>query len=192
WDVDRVLYDFGLPMGPFAMSDLAGLDIGWDAAKTSSSTVREVLCEMDRRGQKNGKGFYLYPAGDDKGGGKAINTAVYPFFGGSDRQPMNPTDMADRLALLMVNEAVYCLQEGIIASPCDGDVGAILGLGFPPFKGGPFRYVDGLGAPAVVARMRALAAQHGPRFEPAPLLVEMAEAGRRFYDASAVPAAHGV
>jgi 3-hydroxyacyl-CoA dehydrogenase len=60
WDVDRVLYDFGLPMGPFAMSDLAGLDIGWDSTKSSSSTVREVLCEMDRRGQKNGKGFYDY------------------------------------------------------------------------------------------------------------------------------------
>ena len=94
---------------------------------------------------------------------------------------MPAEDLVDRLALLMVNEAVWCLAEGIIASPRDGDAGAILGLGFPPFRGGPFRHVDATGAAAIVERMEELAERHGKRFTPAPMLVEMARSGRRFY-----------
>ncbi len=85
------------------------------------------------------------------------------------------------MALLMVNEAVHCLDEGIIASAEDGDLGAILGLGFPPFRGGPFRYVDHEGAAAIVERMEALAKRHGPRFQPAGGLKELANSGGRFY-----------
>ena len=96
-------------------------------------------------------------------------------------QPIPKPDMADRLALLMVNEAVWCLDEGVIRSPRDGDIGAILGLGFPPFRGGPFHYVDEEGASRVVDRMRQLASELGPRFEPAPFLVGRAESGERFY-----------
>ena len=94
---------------------------------------------------------------------------------------MPAEDLRDRLALLMVNEAVYCLAEGIVASPRDADAGAILGLGFPPFRGGPFRYVDATGARVVVERLEELAEAHGKRFVPAPLLVEMARSGMRFY-----------
>jgi 3-hydroxyacyl-CoA dehydrogenase/enoyl-CoA hydratase/3-hydroxybutyryl-CoA epimerase len=89
--------------------------------------------------------------------------------------------MAERLLLLMVNEAIHCLDEGIVGSARDGDVGAILGLGFPPFFGGPFHYVDARGARAVLERLRALEAKHGARFAPAPMLVRLADEGRTFY-----------
>ncbi|MCZ6539365.1 MAG: fatty acid oxidation complex subunit alpha FadJ, partial [Chloroflexi bacterium] len=88
----------------------------------------------------------------------------------------------DRLALLMVNEATYCLHEGILASPRDGDLGAVFGLGFPPFRGGPFRYIDAETAPSVAARLGRLQLQHGKRFAPSPLLQEHARTGARFYD----------
>jgi 3-hydroxyacyl-CoA dehydrogenase/enoyl-CoA hydratase/3-hydroxybutyryl-CoA epimerase len=81
----------------------------------------------------------------------------------------------------MVNEAVYCLQEGVISSPRDGDLGAILGLGFPPFRGGPFRYVDTEGASTIVDRLEALVREHGRRFAPATMLTEMVKNGGRFY-----------
>ena len=80
-----------------------------------------------------------------------------------------------------MNEALRCLDEGVLRSPRDGDVGAIFGIGFPPFRGGPFRYVDVLTAPEVLRRTRSLEHRLGPRFEPAPLLVEMARTGKRFY-----------
>jgi len=83
----------------------------------------------------------------------------------------------------MVNEAARCLEEGVISSPRDGDLGAVLGLGFPPLRGGPFRHVDAYGPAILVNRMEQLAARHGPRFQPAGLLVEMAERGGRFYPA---------
>jgi 3-hydroxyacyl-CoA dehydrogenase/enoyl-CoA hydratase/3-hydroxybutyryl-CoA epimerase len=88
--------------------------------------------------------------------------------------------IAERLALLMANEAVYCLDESILASPRDGDVGAILGLGFPPFRGGPFTWLDTQGLAQVVTRMERLRDEHGPRFEPAPLLRRLASEGETF------------
>ena len=80
-----------------------------------------------------------------------------------------------------MNEAILCLGEGILRAPRDGDVGAIFGLGFPPFRGGPFRYVDALGSGALLEAMKRLQEKHGPRFAPAPLLVELAAAGKRFH-----------
>jgi 3-hydroxyacyl-CoA dehydrogenase/enoyl-CoA hydratase/3-hydroxybutyryl-CoA epimerase len=90
-------------------------------------------------------------------------------------------EIQDRLALLMVNEAAHCLGEEVIASPSDGDLGAVLGLGFPPFRGGPFHHVDAVGAVAVVARLEELAGRLGQRYAPAQLLVDAARDGRRFY-----------
>jgi 3-hydroxyacyl-CoA dehydrogenase/enoyl-CoA hydratase/3-hydroxybutyryl-CoA epimerase len=106
---------------------------------------------------------------------------VYELLGGQARRAVDPNRIQHRMALLMVNEAVHCLDEGVIASPRDGDVGAILGLGFPPFRGGPFHHVDAVGAETVVARLRELQEAHGPRFAPAPLLERMAGDGSRFY-----------
>jgi 3-hydroxyacyl-CoA dehydrogenase/enoyl-CoA hydratase/3-hydroxybutyryl-CoA epimerase len=199
--LDRALKDYGFPVGPVVLLDEVGIDVGahvgrdlgpmFAARGGNPSETLPKLVEAGYLGRKSGKGFFLYPPGEKKGG-KDINPGVYKFIGGSQRKPMDPREMADRLALLMINEAVYCLQEGILSSPRDGDVGAIMGLGFPPFKGGPFRYIDDVGAQAVVARMRELAAKYGPRFEPAPLLAEMAESGRKFYQETAQPVAHGV
>ncbi len=89
--------------------------------------------------------------------------------------------MGERLLLALVNEAAYCLQEGILLDPISGDLGAVMGIGFPPFEGGPFRYCDRHGAGKVVARMQTLAETVSPRFEPCPLLVDAASSSRRFH-----------
>jgi 3-hydroxyacyl-CoA dehydrogenase/enoyl-CoA hydratase/3-hydroxybutyryl-CoA epimerase len=137
------------------------------------------LLEAGLEGRKNGRGFYLYPA--TKKGKKQVNSQVYGLLGGGARRQVASSEIQDRLALLMVNEAVHCLGEGIIASPRDGDLGAILGLGFPPFRGGPFRHVDTLGKGRITARLEELAATHGPRFAPAPMLAEVVENRGKFY-----------
>ncbi|MBM3273969.1 MAG: fatty acid oxidation complex subunit alpha FadJ, partial [Candidatus Sericytochromatia bacterium] len=188
--LDKAMLDFGFPVGPVALIDEVGIDVAGHVARDlgaafadrlqGQTQVIAKLVDAGYSGRKNNRGFYSYPPEGSKKR-KTVNQDVYNFFGGPSRKPMAANDMADRLALLFINEAVYCLQEGILSSPRDGDVGAILGLGFPPFHGGPFRYVDTLGADKVVARMEALAAKHGSRFKPAPLLVETAQAGRKFY-----------
>lgn len=189
--LDRALQDFGFPVGPVTLVDEVGVDVGAHVASElgkifesrghgASGTFRAVS-RAGYAGRKNGKGFYRYGAR----GAKEVNPDIYAFFGGPARKALPAEDMADRLVLAMVNEAAYCLQEGIIGSARDGDIGAIMGLGFPPFLGGPFHYADQRGIRKVVDRLEDLAKLHGPRFNPAPLLVEMATAGRRFHEAPA-------
>ncbi len=134
-----------------------------------------------RLGRKSGKGFYLY--GDaQKGKEKQVDPSVYDLVpGGRSRRRFDEAELAERVTLQMVNEAIRCLGEGILRSPRDGDVGAVFGLGFPPFLGGPFRWADALGPRALLDRLERLRAQHGDRFEPAPLLVEKARAGAAFH-----------
>jgi 3-hydroxyacyl-CoA dehydrogenase/enoyl-CoA hydratase/carnithine racemase len=179
-DVDRALKDFGYPVGPLALVDEVGIDVGAHVAKDlgrafadrglEGSGAMPRLFDAGLHGRKNGRGFYLYPKKKKKK--KEINPEVYELLGGGQRRSIAAADIQDRLALLMVNEAVHCLQEGVITSPRDGDLGAILGLGFPPFRGGPFRHVDTVGHEAIAARLRELAEKHGKRFEPATLLTE--------------------
>jgi len=167
-----------------------GIDVGAHVAEElgrafadrglEGSDAMARLYEAGLHGRKNGRGFYLYPAKKKKGP-KPVNQEAYRLLGGAERRTVEASEIQDRLALLMVNEAVRCLQEGVISSPRDGDLGAILGIGFPPFRGGPFRYVDAEGAPKIVERLEALAEKHGPRFEPAVMLTEMAKNGGRFY-----------
>ena len=190
-DVDRAMKDFGYPVGPIALLDEVGIDVGAHVVKEfgnlfasrglDASDALPRLFEAGFKGRKNNRGFYKY--GRRRRGAKPVNPEVYAFFGGRNRKAVPSQEMADRLSLLMANEAAHCLQEEVIACPRDGDVGAILGLGFPPFRGGPFRYFDALGPDAARGLLLALAEKHGPRFRPAPLLEDMARSGKRFYDA---------
>jgi 3-hydroxyacyl-CoA dehydrogenase / enoyl-CoA hydratase / 3-hydroxybutyryl-CoA epimerase len=101
--------------------------------------------------------------------------------GGRKRTPLAAGEAAERCVLQMVNEAALCLGEGVLRSARDGDIGAVFGLGFPPFRGGPFRFADSLGVATVVERLRRYQDKHGVRFSPAPLLVEMAKSGAKFF-----------
>ena len=188
--LDRAMKDFGFPVGPVALLDEVGIDVGAHVAEDlggafahrglGASTALPRLYAEGYRGRKNLKGFYVYPPAGKKGT-KRPNEAVYTLLGGAPRRDVPAAEIQDRLALVMVNEAAHCLGEGVIASPRDGDLGAVLGLGFPPFRGGPFHHVDAVGAAAVVDRLRRLAEELGPRFEPAPALVDLAGSGGRFY-----------
>ena len=119
---------------------------------------------------------------DEAGKKKGVDPTVYALLpGGGERKPIEPREIQERLVFAFLNEAVLCLQEGILRSPRDGDVGAIFGLGFPPFLGGPFRYLDHLGARFAMEVLERLRAKHGDRFTPAPLLVDRAREGKTFY-----------
>jgi 3-hydroxyacyl-CoA dehydrogenase/enoyl-CoA hydratase/3-hydroxybutyryl-CoA epimerase len=132
-----------------------------------------------RLGRKSKKGFYTYGKGP-----KRVDETVYDLIpGGTSRRRVVRTNVQDRLVFAFLNEAVLCLQDGILRSPRDGDVGAIFGLGFPPFLGGPFRYLDRMGAGAAVGTLERLREKHGGRFEPAAMLRDMAREGRRFHAA---------
>ncbi len=189
--LDGALKDFGYPVGPVTLLDEVGIDVGAHVARElgpvyahrglGASDALPRLFEAGYQGRKNGRGFYVYPPRGKKGK-KRPNAEVYGLLGGAPRRPMDRKAMAERLALLMANEALHCLQEGVLSCPRDGDVGAVFGLGFPPFRGGPFRYLDALGARQAVDQYEALAQLHGKRFTPAPLLVEMAKSGKKFYE----------
>lgn len=191
--VDAAMVQFGFPMGPYALFDLVGMDVaakitevmgryftGRDMAISSSA---RKLVDAGYTGQKSGIGFYHYEKGaPGKVQKKNVNETIYAYFGGPSRNKMDTTEIQHRLALMMVNEATYCLQEGILQSPRDGDLGAVFGLGFPPFRGGPFRYIDQETAPATAARLSRLMVQHGERFKPSALLQEHASNGASFFN----------
>lgn len=184
WDVDRVIYDFGMPMGPFAMSDLAGLDIGWNKATTSSSTVREVLCEMDRRGQKTGAGFYDY---DDKRVAQpsAVTEKIVRDFvakAGNVAREISPQEILERCIYPMINEGAKILDEGIAIRPSDIDIVYVNGYGWPVYRGGPMFYADTVGIANVVSKLKEHGPRLGPDFSISPLLERMASEGKRFQD----------
>ncbi|KAI6244385.1 3-hydroxyacyl-CoA dehydrogenase [Aphelenchoides fujianensis] len=185
WDVDRVLYDFGLPMGPFAMSDLAGLDIGWDPAKTSSSTVREVLCEMDRRGQKNGKGFYDYDENRNASPSPVVEQVIRDFAEKRQIQRRQITDqeILERCLYPMVNEGAKILEEGKAIRASDIDIVWINGYGWPVYRGGPMFWGELVGLDKILAKMKEFQAQYGDDFKPSALLERLVAEGKGFKDA---------
>jgi len=136
------------------------------------------LIEDERYGRKNGRGFYLY--GDKKK--KGVDESVYGVLGVTpNNKSVTDEDIAWRCALQFVNEACRCFGEGILRNARDGDIGAVFGLGFPPFRGGPFRFVDQVGPKEILGRLRELEKQLGPRFSPAPVLEEIARSGQTFH-----------
>jgi len=189
--LDSIMKEFGFPVGPAALFDEVGIDVAAHITDVLGNLFAErgvnpnnkpkELLEAGYKGRKNRKGFYRYEASGDKKKKKEPNSDIYRFFGGSSRKKFDPETVQQRMALTMINEAAYCLQEGILENPTDGDLGAILGLGFPPFLGGPFRSVDRKGADDIVARMESFESEHGPRFTPAPLLLEHASTHKKFY-----------
>ena len=184
WDVDRVLYDFGMPMGPFAMSDLAGLDIGWSRDKTSSSTIREILCEQDRRGQKTGAGFYDYDAQRNAQPSPLVETIILDFAAskGINRRKISDQEILERCLYPMVNEGAKILEEGKAQRASDIDIVWINGYGWPVYTGGPMFWADGLGLDKVLAAMKGFEAKMGEDFKPSALLEKLVAEGRGFKD----------
>lgn len=188
--IDKAMKKWGFPVGPVTLQDEVGIDVGAHVMKgelAELAKAREGYRTTDAiikmfndgfHGKKNKKGFYKY---DEKGKKQGINEEIYKYFGNPGRKEFATEAIQHRMGMMMVNEALHCLQDGILESPTDGDVGAIFGLGFPPFTGGPFRYIDREGADKVVAIMDDLAAKYGARFKPAQILRDYAKEGRRFH-----------
>lgn len=172
-DIDAALEAFGMPVGPITLLDEVGIDVGGHIIKVLKSTFADRLkvpAEIaaieaeNRKGRKNDFGFYKYDGGKKSG----VDSSVYKHLKhGAERQGFDRKQIADRCAFVFLNEAARCLDEGIIQCADDGDLGAVFGLGFPPFLGGPFHYARSLGAESVRARLTELAAQLGERFAPA-------------------------
>jgi 3-hydroxyacyl-CoA dehydrogenase/enoyl-CoA hydratase/3-hydroxybutyryl-CoA epimerase len=187
-DIDGALTGFGFPVGPMTLLDEVGIDVGAKVAKVLHGAFGERMSvpeamgkvlESGRLGRKNGKGFYTY--GDPRKK-KAVDETVYDVLpGGRKRKRVEREEIVERCVLQMVNESLLTLGEGILRSARDGDIGAVFGLGFPPFRGGPFRWIDAEGSARVLERMRRLEGRFGPRFRPAPLLVEHAAHGKPFH-----------
>jgi len=184
WDVDRVLYDFGFPMGPFAMSDLAGLDIGWVKEKSNGATIRDVLCEMDRRGQKTGAGYYDYDENRTAKPSPVTEKIINDFIVKSGRNPRKISDeeILDRCIYPMINEGAKILEEGKAIRSSDIDVVWVNGYGWPVYRGGPMYYGDQLGPDKVLAKMQEFQAKMGEDFKPAALLERLVAEGKKFSD----------
>ena len=199
--IDRALVDFGFPVGPITLLDEVGIDVGGKVGlvladalglrMTPAEAMRRVVT-AGRLGRKGRNGFYKYDASGKKGD---VDDSIYQIIGAGARASAGQhvripdEEMVRRCVLAMVNEAARCLQEGILRNVRDGDVGAVFGVGFPPFRGGPFRYVDTVGVATIARQLQELNARHPPRFEPAELLLEMARTGKTFYPTEGRPVA---
>ncbi len=186
--VDKAMREFGMPVGPFELLDDVGIDVAVKAAGTMAAAfptrmpedpALEKLVASGRIGRKAKKGFYFYES-ERRGGPDAD---AYRDLGlSSPSRKFSSSEIGDRLILPMINEAAYCLAEGIVASPAKLDLAMIFGTGFPPFRGGLCAYADALSAKAVASGLEKLTRERGARFTPAPLLVEMARTGKKFFE----------
>jgi 3-hydroxyacyl-CoA dehydrogenase/enoyl-CoA hydratase/3-hydroxybutyryl-CoA epimerase len=193
--VDEALVAFGFPVGPFTLLDEVGLDIAgksgpimaaaFGARMERAATLQRVV-ESGRLGRKARRGFYRY---DSDGKRAGVDDTIYSLTpAGSARRPLDRDSIVRRPLFAMLNEAARCLEEGIIRSARDGDLGAVFGIGFPPFLGGPFRHIDTLGVANVVAALETLNDDCPGRFEPAAILREMAASGSSFHRNAGSPA----
>jgi 3-hydroxyacyl-CoA dehydrogenase/enoyl-CoA hydratase/3-hydroxybutyryl-CoA epimerase len=186
--IDEALVDWGWPVGAMQLLDEVGIDVGAHVARIMHEAFGDrmvppaVMAKLgtdDRKGRKNGRGFYVYDG--KKKGRRPVDESVYRALGLEPKARIPAEEIQMRCSLQMVNEALRCFGEGILRTPRDGDIGAVFGLGFPPFRGGPFRYVDSLGPAEVLRRLQGYCDRFGPRWTPAEPLVEMARTGARFY-----------
>jgi 3-hydroxyacyl-CoA dehydrogenase len=185
FDVDRVLYEFGFPMGHFQMRDLVGLDVGWNPATTASSNVREILNEMGRHGQKSGGGYYDYDANRAQVASPIALTVIKTFAAkqGIVRRDVADEEIHDRLLYAMVNEGARILDEKIAARASDIDIIWVTGYGWPRYRGGPMFWADLQGLPGVLGKLNKLRAEYGDDFTPSPLIERLVGVGQSFKDA---------
>jgi 3-hydroxyacyl-CoA dehydrogenase / enoyl-CoA hydratase / 3-hydroxybutyryl-CoA epimerase len=196
-EIDRLMLDFGMPMGPMRLADEVGLDVAQHVAKDlerrlpSGVPINDTLEKMVAKGwlgKKSGRGFYIYEGKKER----PARASEIGFLQAGKRRPSDEASRRDRLVLIMINEAARVLAEGVVDSPEDVDFGMIMGTGWAPFRGGPLRYADTLGSAEIVRRLQVLGREVAPHFTPSEALVAMARQGRGFYspvpEPMAVPA----
>ncbi|HEX9692999.1 MAG TPA: fatty acid oxidation complex subunit alpha FadJ [Gemmatimonadales bacterium] len=184
--IDRAMTKWGFPVGPITLLDEVGLDVAHKASHVLQQAFGDRLAAMPglarltsegRLGRKSSRGFYRYEGGKKRG----VDLAIYEIVGAASESHVPRVDVTRRLVYTMLNEAARAVDEGVVRSPRDGDIGAVFGIGFPPFRGGPLRFVDAQGCDKIVETLRELAGRYGERFAPAANLVRMADRGERFY-----------
>ena len=187
--IDKVMKDFGYPVGPITLIDEVGIDVGahimkgslkdlFDKRKVEISDVLLKMYDKGYKGRKNGKGFLQYENGKKVKG--KIDNELNQFFNFNNTQVSAKT-IQNRMASAMILEAIYCLDDKVIEVPRDGDIGAIFGLGFPPFLGGPFRYIDNIGISKFIDTIENLQKDNGKRFKTPDLLLDMNNNNSKFY-----------
>ncbi|MGK5083751.1 3-hydroxyacyl-CoA dehydrogenase NAD-binding domain-containing protein [Bdellovibrionota bacterium FG-1] len=189
-ELDQVLLEFGMPMGPMELIDEVGVDVGAKVAhilhdafgeRMLPCPLNEKIVKAGRLGKKNNQGLYKYEL-EGKKINKVLDPAVYELLGVKPAsKSVSSEEILERCLLPMINEASRCLQEGVVASAAEVDLGMIMGTGFPPFRGGLLRYADSLGARTIVDRLRKYERKFGARYTPAPVLLERAERNQLFY-----------
>jgi 3-hydroxyacyl-CoA dehydrogenase len=182
WDIDQVIYDFGMPMGPFAMNDLTGLDLGVDLTSKTSNSVREVLCKMGRHGRKTGAGYYDYEENRSAKPSALVEGLVRAFADerGISQRPVSDEEILERCLYPMVNEGAKILEEGIAIRSSDIDTLWIKGYGWPVYRGGPMYWAELVGLETILRRLREFQRLYGDDFTPSPLLERLVAEGKGF------------
>ena len=193
WQIDRVLYDFGFPMGPFVMADMAGLDVGWRNRKATlgrltpreqACNILDKVCEMGRYGQKTGAGFYTYDDKRNPTPDPMIESLILKHSQalGIKRREVSDQEIVERAIYSMINEGARILEEGIAARPDDIDIVWIYGYGFPSYLGGPMFYADSVGLENIYEAILKFQRAVGPEtWTPSPLLEKLVKTGKGFY-----------
>ncbi len=183
--VDKVIYNFGFPMGPFVLRDLIGMDVGWNPKATSGSTIQEIMCEAGRLGQKSGKGFYKYEAGNrapvpDPEAAQMISD--FAAKKGYQNREVSDDEIEKRAIYVLINEGAKILEEGIAVRPSDLDIIWINGYGWPIYLGGPMFYADLIGLDKVLATLKEFESRFGEDWKPAALIEKLVGEGKGFKD----------
>ena len=183
--LDRVIYDFGFPMGPFVLSDLIGIDVGWNKETSKGETLRDRLCERGRLGQKSGAGYYKYEEGSrvpipDPEVDQLIKD--YAIEKGFEPKEMTDEEIIQQCIYPVINEGAKILEEGIAVRPSDLDVIWVNGYGWPKYLGGPMYYGDQVGLDKVLAKIREFEQKYGEIWKPSPLLEKLVAEGKTFAD----------
>ncbi|WP_426817796.1 fatty acid oxidation complex subunit alpha FadJ [Winslowiella sp. 2C04] len=190
-NIDNALVKFGFPVGPIQLLDEVGIDVGTKimpilqqayGERFAAPAEFDAVLQDNRKGRKNGRGFYRYPTSGWQRK-KQVDASIYSLIKVKPQAQLDASSVAERCVMMMLNEAARCLDEQVIHSARDGDIGAVFGIGFPPFLGGPFHYIDSTGATMVVSTLTRLSQKYGERFAPCEALQCMAQQNIKFYKA---------